>query len=419
MVAKQASTARTLALRALRDIAQGAFASEAIDQVLKKQDLQESDRGLFTQLVYGVLRERGFLDQVLGRYVSKAKTPEALLDLLRLAAYQCLSLDKVPDYAAVNEAVELAKKKYGPGAGRLVNAVLRRLLREPADKAEARVQEKLESYPGWMLRRWRKSHPKLRLQEMLEYFAAPAPLWAWVNSRKARAIEEFPNSETWIDLGSQRRETWLKWIREGAISIQDKHSHEVALAVGAKAGERILDACAGHGGKSSVIAMSAPTAELYIHEPSKDRQEELRENFSRLGLSIPASLRDPLEPLDRELSFDAILIDAPCSGMGTLGRKPEIRWRLKPSDIERLAMKQRDILEEWIPSLKEGGRLVYAVCSLEPEEGRENIAALLEAHPELSLEEERELWAKPGEGDGFYLARLRKISSRPSLASGK
>ncbi|HKX12446.1 MAG TPA: transcription antitermination factor NusB, partial [bacterium] len=125
MPSKQPSSARNLAHRTLREVSQGGFASDSIDQILRQYPLAEAERGLFTQLVYGVLRERSFLDLVLARYVSKAKTPEALLDLLRLAAYQCLSLDKIPDYAAVNEAVELAKLKYGPGAGRLVNAVLR------------------------------------------------------------------------------------------------------------------------------------------------------------------------------------------------------------------------------------------------------------------------------------------------------
>ena len=410
MAAKQASNARTLALRALREVAQGSFASETIDQALRQRALPETERGLFTQLVYGVLRERAFLDRVLARYVSKAKTPEALLDLLRLAAYQCLSLDKVPDYAAVNEAVELAKKKYGPGAGRLVNAVLRSLLRDREELSAQGNGGRLESYPDWMLKRWRQRIPEEKLRSMLEYFAAPASLFARTNPGKISAAPEFQGSDTWLDLGHHPRERWLQWMERGQISIQDRHSHDVAMAVDPKVGERILDACAGHGGKSSALAEACPGAELHVHEPSTERLAELGKNFARLGLAAPTVLSSPLEAIDRGLTFDAILIDAPCSGMGTLGRKPEIRWRLKPADLPRLAAKQRSIVEEWLPSLKSEGRILYAVCSLEPEEGRDNISALLHAHPELRLEWERELWPRSGAGDGFYLA---------SLATGK
>ena len=417
MPAKQPLNARSLALRTLREVSQGGFASESIDQTLGKHPLTEAERGLFTQLVYGVLRERGFLDQILARYISKAKTPDALLDLLRLAAYQCLSLDKVPDYAAVNEAVELAKGKYGPGAGRLVNAVLRGLLRDQSEIGATLGQGRLESYPEWMLRRWRRRYSKDQLQAMLEYFSAPAPLWARVNPAKSsaenlhRELGENPDPDSvegLLNLGRCDRSLWLKWMEDGWISIQDRHSFQVAMALAPKEGEKILDACAGHGGKSSALAEASPEIELFVHDPSTERLRQLAENFKRLGHRQPTLIENPGSAVTRGLSFDAILIDAPCSGMGTLGRKPEIRWRLKPADLERLAFKQRSILEEWLPALKDGGRMVYAVCSLEPEEGSANVAAFLGKHPELTLEKEMELCPEPGMGDGFYLASLRK-----------
>jgi 16S rRNA (cytosine967-C5)-methyltransferase len=416
MPSKQPSSARGLALRTLREVSQGAFASESIDQTLRKSLLAEADRGLFTQLVYGVLRERGYLDQVLARYISKAATPEALLDLLRLAAYQCLSLDKVPDYAAVHEAVELAKAKYGPGAGRLVNAVLRGLLRERQEIDTKLGGSRLESYPDWMLRRWRKRYPQAKLQGMLEYFAAPAALWARVNLRKTThdallgesvGIESAKSDDALIDLGGHDRSIWLKWMEAGLISIQDRHSYRVAMAVEPHSGDSILDACAGHGGKSSAMIEAVPDCHLFVHDPSEERILQLKENFARLGHDQPAVITGSAAAMSKGLRFDAILIDAPCSGMGTLGRKPEIRWRLKPEDLKRLALKQRAILDEWSPLLKPGGRLVYAVCSLEPEEGRENIAHFLTEHPELRLGEEWELFPAPDAGDGFYVARLQ------------
>ncbi|HEX5033865.1 MAG TPA: transcription antitermination factor NusB, partial [bacterium] len=259
MPRKQPFNARSLALRCLREVAQGTFASEAIDRALREHPLAEADRGLLTQLVYGVLRERSFLDQVLSRYVSKAKTPEALLDLLRLAAYQCLSLEKVPDYAAVHEAVELAKLKHGPGAARMVNAVLRSLLREQTEIRAKLSDGRIESFPEWMLRRWRKRYPSERLKRMLEYFAAPAPLWARVNRKKAETAEA-----PMIELGNQERSSWWKEMEAGKLSIQDRHSYQVAMAVAPRDGEKVLDACAGHGGKSSALAEAAPGMELHV-----------------------------------------------------------------------------------------------------------------------------------------------------------
>jgi 16S rRNA (cytosine967-C5)-methyltransferase len=428
MSPKQPSNARSLALRALREVDQGAFASESIDGTLKKHWLPDAERSLFTQLVYGVLRERGFLDLVLSRYISKAKTPPALIDLLRLAAYQCLSLDKVPDYAAVNEAVELAKAKYGPGASRLANAVLRSLLREKEEVIDKLSGARRSSYPDWMLRRWRRRYSEAQIESLFDYFSAPAPVWARVNLTKASTEDfireaalstETPSPEPMLDLTPCERSQWLEWMNAGSISIQDRHSYQVAAALKPMKGEKILDACAGHGGKSSALAEAAPEIDLYVHDPSEERIRALAGNFARLGLRPPRFLKNLDAAVAQSLIFDAILIDAPCSGMGTLGRKPEIRWRLKPADLGRMGLGQRAILKQWTPFLKAGGRAVYAVCSLEPEEGKETIAAFLAEHSDFALEDERELVPEPGAGDGFYLAILRKNTSGPSLASGK
>ncbi|HKX12843.1 MAG TPA: RsmB/NOP family class I SAM-dependent RNA methyltransferase, partial [bacterium] len=282
-----------------------------------------------------------------------------------------------------------------------------RLLREQTEIAAKLADGRLEAYPEWMLRRWRKRYPKDKLRGMLEYFAAPAPLWARINQLKPAEADGPPGGNL-IELGSYDRGQWLKWMESGRISIQDRHSYQVALSIEPMKGEQILDACAGHGGKSSAMVEAAPGCKLFVHDVSKERLLQLGQNFSRLGLPQPETLTDLRGAVDRGLTFDAILIDAPCSGMGTLGRKPEIRWRLKPADLGRLAAKQRAILEEWLPLLKVGGRAIYAVCSLEPEEGRENLAAFLAEHSAFHLEEERELFPGPGAGDGFYVARLAR-----------
>lgn len=414
MARKSASNARGIALQVVREVLGGrSFASERLDDLLERSRLSEVDRGLCTQLVYGVLREKAYLDQVLSHYVSAAKTPPGLQNLLRLGAYQALSLNKVPDYALVNESVELAKVQFGVTPSRMVNAVLRKILGDREKHLQSKGDPK-GFFPEWMLRRWRQRYSEAAVDSLIQYFNAIPPLGLRINPTRAdvsTVVSELSESGAPIELlpgtpvlrfGTLDRKTLLPWLQKGALSIQDPHSYRVAATVAPQSGEKGLDACAGHGGKSSALQEACPNIELWVHEPSAKRLEALRENFNRLGLKQPRIVSSPSATQD---TYDWILIDAPCSGMGTLGRKPEIRWRIRPEDLPRLAKAQRQILEEWLPRLKVGGRIIYAVCSLEPEEGSSLIHAFAAEHPEIEVLDLKEWF--PGEGDGFFVANLR------------
>lgn len=420
MTRKPAPDARALALQILREVLAGrGFASERLDSLLERHRIGAADRGLCTQLVYGVLREKAFLDRVVSEYVSAAKTPCGLRHLLRLAAYQALCLDKVPDHAVVHESVELAKRLFGVPPSRMVNAVLRKLIADRERQLERRGDPE-GAFPEWMLERWRRRYPEATLTALLTYLNGLPPVGLRVNLLKndpeAVAVKlkeagleaaRVPGTPLLTARGLDR-ECLAPLLERGEISIQDPHSYRVAEAVAARPGEIGLDACAGHGGKSAAILEACPDLELWVHEPASARIDELRANFRRLGLKAPGVLASAAAAARRGLSFNWILVDAPCSGMGTLGRKPEIRWRLQTKDLPRLAEGQRKILEEWFPRLKPGGRLVYAVCSLEPEEGADLVAAFAAEHPEAELLETREWRPDPDPGDGFFVANLRR-----------
>lgn len=421
MSPKLKPSARSLALQILREVLGGhGFAAERLDQLLEKHRLATADRGLCTQLVYGVLREKGFLDQVLSSYVSVAKTPAGIHHLLRLAAYQCLNLDKIPDYAVVNESVELAKALFGVPPSRMVNAVLRKLIADRESLLKKREQGAAAAFPDWILERWRRRFSKPVLETLLQYFQGIPPVSLRVNLKKADPellaaesalgpkVMRVPDTPILI-LDRFDREILAPFFESGKISVQDLHSYRVAEAVAALPGDHFLDACAGHGGKSAAILEAGGDAvECWVHEPAAPRLEELKENFRRLGLPKPRILDSAASARRGKKAFDRILIDAPCSGMGTLGRKPEIRWRLQAKDLPRLAAQQRKILEDWLPCLKPGGTLVYAVCSLEPEEGRALIEGFLTDHPDLSHNFTREWLPGDSPGDGFFVAGLRR-----------
>jgi len=418
----QKNDARGLALKILGEVLDGgAFASERLDSHLNRHGLSDAERSLCTQLVYGVLREKGFLDQVLRAYVTAARTPKAQARLLALAVYQGLFLEKIPDYALVNESVESAKANFGIPASRMVNAVLRRFLAD-REKWRSEVPRRLpQVLPAWLYRRWQGRYAPERLSRMLQYYQGLPPIGLRVHAGRAdpdrilnQCRKQGLEGQRWegspiLLLQRYDRNTLQPWLLEGLASVQDPHSYQIAAQVAARVEDEVLDVCAGHGGKSSAIAeQRGAGSKLWVHEPQAQQLRELRENFQRLGLDTPLVFRDSQAALESGRRFDWILIDAPCSGLGTLGRKPEIRWRVQEMELQEHGKLQAKILQEWSPLLKPGGRLVYAVCSLEPEEGEGVIRGLLAKSPDLELLESRELSPADSPGDGFFLANLRR-----------
>lgn len=373
--------------------------------------LDERDRAFAHELVLGCLRRRGWIDHALRTVVARplGRLDAPVLAALRLGAHQILHL-RVPARAAVSESVDLARATR-PRATGLVNAALRKLASlgpPPEPDAQAAPLAWLTSYgslPEWLAVRWR-----MRLGDETAV-------------RRARALLEKPatvfrlNPGTALDaaalresglaceafavpgaLGTDSAAALQPHARSHEIQIQDLGSQLVANLV---RGERaILDACAAPGGKASLIAERNPGARVVAVEPSATRFETMRRLLRGWGVPVTCVRADSLHP-PFSGGFDAALVDAPCSGLGTIGRHPDVRWRFRESDIADQARKQSELLVATARLVRPGGTLVYATCSTEPEENEEIVEAFRVAHPEY-LEAPAPEWARPFVRHGFF-----------------
>jgi 16S rRNA (cytosine967-C5)-methyltransferase len=342
------TSARWLAFQILKAVEEGAFASDLLEQRLT--ELDSRDAGLATELVFGVLRYKAQLDWAIGRVAAGKKLDLEVRVALEIGAYQRLFLTRIPAHAAVSESVEMARAARKGSAAGLVNAVLRRIAmpREWPDR-----QTRL-SIPVWLLERWDRHFGK----EAAECIAAAAlqPPETYVHLRADLAGGEGLEATEVPDCWRVRGE-----VPAGARRM-DIGSQAVAALLDLKPGARFLDVCAAPGNKTAVALEAGVIA--VACDASFRRLAELLADCPRVQL-------DAARPLPFGRIFDRILVDAPCSGTGTLGRNPEIKWRIRPDDLHRHPLLQRRILENALACLKPGGRLVYSTCSLEPEENRE------------------------------------------------
>jgi 16S rRNA (cytosine967-C5)-methyltransferase len=415
------TTAREVARRALDRVDKdGAWATPALDGELARAGLDDRDRRLAAELVYGVLRHRTRIDRALGAHANLKKTPPKVVTALRVAAYQLLFLDRVPDHAAVNDAVAAARGAGGAKLGGFANAVLRSLLRAGEPAVPAEDLELRCSLPRWILDELAPM-AGTDLASIAEALAQPAPMIGRVNRLRATLeavvaelaesgiiatpIAGVPMALRLDGAGDPARNAAFQ---AGRWTVQDAGAQLVALAAAPRPGQRVLDACAGVGGKSTHLAeLMDDRGTIDAADLSKTKLALGAETAARLGLTsvrpIACDLLDPAAPL--AAAYDLILLDAPCSGLGVLRRHPDAKWRLKPADVPRLADLQRQLLDAVVPRLAPGGTLVYSVCTFTRAEGPAQIAALT-ARTNLQLVEEHRTW--PPDADGFYLARLAR-----------
>lgn len=423
-----------------------AYADILLDRALTKKNLSSPDRSLLTELTYGTLRWRGTIDYRLTRKLRRplTETEPRIRNLLRLAAYQILYLDRVPFYAAVNEAVELAKFYGGPKSAGFVNGVLRNLLRDqdalPTGTSVASLSIQY-SHPEWLVRRWLDQFGLEEAAALMLASNERAPLVLRANALKGSrhdlvkrlaeaGVEALPAplAPHGIRVSSVGAVDGLPGFSEGLFQVQSESSQLVVALLAPAPGERILDACAAPGGKSAYIAeLQRDRGKIVAIDVSKRGIERVRENADRLALrSINAKSADAAQPLvglGRE-PFDRILLDAPCSGLGTLRGHPEIKWQRSEGDIRRLCLLQRQLLENLAGHVILNGVLVYSTCTLAAEENEKNVEAFLGAHGEFELEDaarylpsqarhmvrDKYFQALPQRDntDGFFAARLRK-----------
>jgi len=403
---KSVPTAREIAHPILLRVdASGAYAGLLLRRM--PESVATRDRALATELVLGTLRWQGRIDFALGQVASRplAEIDPPLRAALRLGAHQILNLDRIPSAAAVNESVRIARRLAGRSGGGFVNAVLRRLcsteIRWPS--AEAPLDLRLSvthSHPEWLVRRWLARFGQAETEALLSANNTPAPVSLRVNGVRtdAGALREQLQKEGIATEPGRFATGALRVVggnvagtrafRDGGFYLQDEASQIVASLLPEAGIRRVADLCAAPGGKALEIgARGARGAWVLASDRSVARLGLVRANAARLGLSsLRFAVQDAIHPALRPGSLDAVLVDAPCSGTGIVRRQPEIRWRREEADLARIATTQAAILAAAAPLVRDGGALVYSVCSLEPEEGIDQVAAFLAAHPQFSVE---------------------------------
>jgi 16S rRNA (cytosine967-C5)-methyltransferase len=407
---RPAPSARNVAFAVIRDVfgPEQRGAAESLDRHLRRSSLDARDRAFATELAYGTIERRRWLDWQLQPYLGAraAKLPQMIAEILRLGTYQLRAM-RVHEYAAVSESVQLARRFGHPGTAGLVNAVLRRVAADPerpvADEDVASADDALgtrASLPTWLVRHWRERFGADRLAAILAGVNAPAATGLSIDRRRTTregaiarlaeyGIAALPSPFA-ADAIVVAAPVPAPALREALGNRAELHAEAACFPVDLldpQPGTRILEACSGRGNKTLQIA-SATGDRATIVAIDSDARKVARAQ-ARLAEAEVTSVElrtADARALDAGETFDAILVDAPCSGIGIVGRQPEARWRKTPDDAARLAPLQRELLDAAARALAPGGRLVYAVCSTDPREGEDVLGPFLSAHPDIARE---------------------------------
>jgi 16S rRNA (cytosine967-C5)-methyltransferase len=408
---------RQAAVSALRAWAKGHdYAESLIERHAQRRKLSSQDRHLLQAILFGVLRHRRLIDHWIANLRHGRLDPETR-DILRVGLCQILILG-IPDHAAVNETVEAGKASVRS----LINAVLRRAVtsrKRLMDELEDLPPAVAQSHPDWLFKRWCHAFGKNEAIALMEWNNRPAETFFRINPL-ASAPDSLPGTPVADAPGYYALEGPLPTalLASGSVYIQDPATRHAVALLDPRPGEQILDACAAPGGKSFLIAAAMGSADhLLCTDSNEKRLPRLRDNLARLhagNAGIAAHDWTCPAPAEWHGAFDGILLDVPCSNAGVIRRRVDVRWRLQAPDIGRIALTQRAILENALPCLRPGGRLVYSTCSIESAENEEVVAGFLAAHPGLALHSSiRALPFRDGT-DGAYAARIQAGSSPPN-----
>lgn len=443
-------TARELALQILiRVETRGSYANLLLDHALETQLLPAADRRFATELVYGVLRQRSALDWIISRHSTRepaALTP-ALRNILRLGAYQIVYLDKIPAAAACNEAVELAKRYGHAGIAKFTNGVLRAVVRGQADIVwpEDPVQRIAvrHSHPPWMVERWIARYGAAQATALCAANNCVPPLSVRTNTLRITrdalrerlaaegvAAEESAVAPDGLLLTGYPPVRELAAYREGLLQVQDEASMLVAEIVRPGPGSTVLDTCSAPGGKATHLAQKMGNrGEIFALDHHAGKLRLVTASCRRLGITIVETRQCDARKLDcfPDGAADAVLVDAPCSGLGVLRRKPDAKWRKTAGQLTIIRQLQRQILAAAAGKVRPGGTLVYSTCTTEPEENETVVADFLAANTAFAAADIRpllpprlreEMTAARGYlqllphlhgTDGFFIARLTRI----------
>lgn len=427
----------------------GAYANLTLNAELAKNHYRREDANLVTALVYGVLRQQRRLDYALTAFVNRPleKLPLKILLILRLGAYQLLEMEKIPPSAAVNESVKLARKHGHAGTVKLVNGVLRRLSAQKDNIQWPDLASDLvtaiavaESHPDFLVQRWLEELGPEETYALCHANNQPAPFTVRVNTLKAdkqQVAEALAAEGILAHPGNYAPDALvlqgcsalgkMKCFRQGLLQVQDESSQLAALSLSPSPGSHVIDLCAAPGGKTTYLAqLMANQGKIKAFDLYPHKVKLIEENCQRLGISIVETAVADATLYQPELKdwADYLLLDAPCSGLGVLGRRPDARWQKTPVTIEEMAALSKQILEQAACYVKPGGWLLYSTCTITPEENEQNIEWFLQRHESFIL---RPLTAIPAEWqqrqgmctiyphrqgiDGFFMALLQRRGS--------
>ena len=451
---------RQLAFIALRAVHQGAYADAALDKVLRGADLSAVDRRLVTELVYGSVRRQRSLDALINQLAQKTadQQPPDLRTILHLGLYQLRYQERIPASAAVNTTVQLAKDNGFPGLAGFVNGLLRQYSRLAADERqgeessvhpvtdplqlpEAPVERLgiLYSYPNWIVELWLEQLGLTETEQLCEWMNQSPVLDLRVN----RLLTEIDEVEAALQsagvlvrrvphlpqalrlIGSTGPIQQLPGFDKGWWTVQDSSAQLVTHLLNPQPNEVVIDACAAPGGKTTHIAeLMRDTGTLWACDRAASRLRKLQENTKRLQLqSIQICIGDSRNLSQFKGLADRLLLDVPCSGLGTLHRHADARWRQTPDSVHELSVLQKELLQQTATWVKPGGILVYATCTLHPIENEAVIQSFLNHYPKWSIEPPAvnspaaafatgqgwvKLWPHQQQMDGFFMVCLRK-----------
>lgn len=441
-------TSRYQAMQILEKVDKsGSYSNLLLNEAIQKNQLSPADARLVTELVYGVLQHKLTLDYYLEVFLKKnQKLDPWVRNLLRLSIYQMVFLDRIPVHAILFEAVEIAKKRGHAGISKFVNGVLRNADRKGFPSIEE-IEDPIErlsiqySLPKWMIESFVRELGYEETAELGESLLQPSHSSARVNKQQIsmqEALDIMEEEGFFVERSELAPDGIVsesghfassKLFKEGKLTIQDETSMLVAPALQVEPQHQVLDACAAPGGKTTHIATflskeaggKITALDLHQHKVKLIQQNAERLHVADVVKSIEQDARKVDESFVDEL-FDRILVDAPCSGLGLMRRKPDIRYTKQPKDLKQLHKIQVDILNNVAPKLKTGGLLVYSTCTITKEENQQTVEAFLNEHPEFEKEtvhvegpalnclEDDFLVIYPHvfESDGFFISALRK-----------
>ncbi|BAY24741.1 Fmu, rRNA SAM-dependent methyltransferase [Calothrix sp. NIES-2100] len=461
---------RQIAFLALRDVHKGAYADVALDKVLQKVKLQDSDRRLVTELVYGSVRRQRTLDALIDQFAKKKshQQPANLRTILHLGLYQLCYQERIPPSAAVNTTVQLAKENGFAGLTGFVNGLLRQYIRQTevdgkdglavspsspsspsfASHLPLQLRENpaerlgiLHSFPDWIIQVWLEQLSFTETEQLCEWMNQSPTIDLRINPLRTsidlveqalksadilvKRLPHLPQALRLISNSGSIKN--LPGFSEGWWVVQDSSAQLVSHLLDPQPGEVVIDACAAPGGKTTHIAeLMGDKGKIWACDRTASRLRKLQENAQRLNLqSIQICTGDSRQFVQFKNTADRVLLDAPCSGLGTLHRHADARWRQTPETVQELSQLQQELLSHSSTFVKVGGVLVYATCTLHPAENEAVISQFLAASPNWEIEAPSpdsplfaysspegwcKVWPQRQNMDGFFMTRLRKTN---------